>query len=76
MMQLRKGRISCLACGVLLDNGVTSPCFQALPEGKEARSWDNMGAFRYVRSQLTAESFLAHDHTGGVHSTSVTRTHP
>lgn len=30
--------------------------------GREARSWDNIEAFRYIRSQLAAHIFLAHDH--------------
>ena len=41
------------------------------PRGIEARSWGNIGAFKYVRSQSAAEIFLAPDHTGGIHNTSV-----
>ena len=46
--------------------------FQLYPRGKEAKSWNNIGAFIYVRSQSTAEIFLAHNHMGGIHITSVT----
>ena len=48
------------------------------PKRREAKSWDNIGAFRYVRSQLTVEIFLTPDHTGRVHSALVTRvsSHP
>ena len=45
--------------------------FQALPRGREARIRGNIRTFRSVRSQSTAEIFLAHDHTGGVHNTSM-----
>ena len=40
---------------------------------KEAMSWGSIGTFRFVRSQSTAEIFLASDHMGDVHSASVTR---
>ena len=42
--------------------------FKLYPRGREAR---NIVAFRYVRSQSSAEIFLAHDHTGGVHIASM-----
>jgi hypothetical protein len=43
------------------------------PRGREAMSWGIIGAFRFVKSQLTAEIFLASDHKGDVHIASVTR---
>lgn len=45
--------------------------FQALHEGK--RNWELGGsirAFRFIKSQLTAHIFLAHDDAGGIHKAS------
>jgi hypothetical protein len=36
--------------------------FRLYPRRRKAKSWGNIGAFRYVRSQSMAEKFLAHDH--------------
>jgi hypothetical protein len=45
---------------------------QTLPEwGREGNNWGNIGAFRSIGSQSTAEIFLAHDHTVGVHNASL-----
>jgi hypothetical protein len=46
--------------------------FDLFVKRREARSWDNKGAFRCVKLQSTAEIFLATDHTRGVHNASVT----
>ena len=40
--------------------------------GREAKSRDNIGAFKFVISQSTNEIFLAPNHIGGVQSASVT----
>jgi hypothetical protein len=52
--------------------------FKLYPRGREAKSWDNIGAFQYVNLQLTIEIFLAPDHPGGVYNALVTqpKTHP
>ena len=58
-----------------LDEGgdlIQHEVFQALHEGRDAISWDNIEAFRSIGSRLTAEIFLAPDHTGGVHNAWVT----
>ena len=48
--------------------------FQAYPRGREARNWGNIGAFRSLRLQSTAEMFLAHKLMGGcIHNTSMTQ---
>ena len=49
--------------------------FKLYLRGIEAKNWCIIGAFRYVKSQSTAEIFLAHDYMDDVHSASVTRHH-
>ena len=53
-------------CGIL-------KFFKLYMRGREVRSWGAIRTFRCVRSQSTAEIFLAHNHTGGVHNASATR---
>ena len=48
--------------------------FKLYMRQREAKSWGNIGAFRSIESQSTTEIFLAPNHTGGVHSVSVTQT--
>jgi hypothetical protein len=40
--------------------------FKLYPRAREARSWGGIRMFRFVRSQLTTEIFVAPDHVGGV----------
>ena len=42
--------------------------FKLYPVGREIRSWGNIGTFRSLRSQSTAEIFLARKLMGGVHN--------
>ena len=46
--------------------------FKLYPRGRESINWRSIRVFRLVRSQSTAEIFLAHNHTGGVHNALVT----
>ena len=47
--------------------------FKLYPKGREAISWGNIGAFRSLRLQSTAEIFLARELMGGIHNALVTR---
>jgi hypothetical protein len=42
--------------------------FKLSPMGREAISWGNIGTFRSLRLQSTAEIFLARELMGGVHN--------
>jgi hypothetical protein len=46
--------------------------FKLCPRERGAKTSGNIGAFRFVRLQLTAEIFLAPDHIGGVLIASMT----
>ena len=50
--------------------------FKLYPVGRDAKSWGSIGAFRSLRSQSTAEIFLARELMGGIHNASLTRVHP
>ena len=51
-------------------------CFELYPRGGEAKSWGIIETLRYAKSQSRAEIFLAPDHAGGVHNSSMTQPLP
>ena len=46
--------------------------FKLYPRKREAGSWGSLRTFKFIKSQLTTEIFLAPDLMGGIHSTLVT----